>query len=200
MADTPHHPPLRLILRNVLLFQACWFVCVLGGAWGLPWLGPIAALGVIAVHLRDAPRPGPEALLITVAAVTGALWDGQLAGHGWVEYDSGVVARWLAPVWIIAMWASFATLLNVSLRWLHNRFGLALLFGAVGAPFAYLGGAALGAARFPDQMIALAAIGAGWALILPLLVTLARRLDGIAEIPQEATQPAPHTPEATSHV
>ncbi len=173
--------PLRLLL-NLVLFQACWFVCVLSGAKGAPWLGLFAAFGVVWVHLRMAERPRQEGLLIAAAIVLGAFWDGQVSGHGWVVYTGGTPMRWLPPLWIMAMWAAFATLLNVSLRWLRGRYGLAVVLGGLFAPLAYVGGMALGAATFPDRVVALLAVGGGWALILPLLVALATRWDGVVVV------------------
>jgi len=38
---------MRLAL-NVLLFQAGWFACVLGAAQGLPWIGLLAAVAIVA--------------------------------------------------------------------------------------------------------------------------------------------------------
>jgi hypothetical protein len=61
-----------------------------------------------------------------------------------------MVLPWLAPVWIIAMWAGFATLLHVALRWLLPHRWLAALLGAVGGPLAYYAGMRLGAVNFPD--------------------------------------------------
>jgi hypothetical protein len=188
-----HHrqsQPLSSLLLNIGLFQGCWLICVLGGANGLPWLGLFAAAAVVWAHLRAAPRPRREALLIAAATALGAFWDGQIAGHGWVAYTGGTPARWLPPLWIIAMWASFATLLNRSLRFLHGRYGLALVTGGLLAPIAYAAGAALGAAAFPDKMVAMLAIGGGWALLLPVLVALAARWDGFAAIPYPAAADA----------
>ncbi|MFE8033151.1 DUF2878 domain-containing protein [Thiohalocapsa marina] len=166
------------ILINFLLFQASWLACVLSGAHGWPLLGIAVVAIVVGYHLVRAHRPWAEAALLALAGAIGAFWDGQLVGHGWLIYPSGVFAQWLAPSWIIAMWVAFATTLNVSLRWLRGRAGWALLFGAIGAPLAYYAGARLGGVQFADPLIALLAVAAGWMLITPVLVALAGRLDG----------------------
>jgi len=74
----------------------------------------------------------------------------------------------------------FATTLNLSLAWLKRRVVLAAVLGAIGGPLAYAGGAELGALAFVHETTGLLAIGAGWALLTPLLVLLARRLDGFS--------------------
>lgn len=54
-------------LINIVLSQAAWFAAVLGAAKGMPWLGPLALLPVLAVHLALADnRPG-ELMLLTAA-------------------------------------------------------------------------------------------------------------------------------------
>ena len=67
--------------------------------------------------------------------------------------------------------------LAVSLRWLQRRLVLAGVLGAIAAPLAYLAGARLGALTLPKGHSALWAQAAGWALLLPALLAMARRLD-----------------------
>lgn len=168
------------LLTNFVLFQVAWFACVLGGANGLPWFGIAVVALVVAVHLRWAARPGREALLLVAAGGIGALWDGLLSGFGWLVYPSGIVATWLAPIWIIAMWIAFATTFNRSLGWLKGRWYLATGLGAIGGPLAYAAGAGLGGVSFPDPPLAMVVLAGGWAFLMPLLLALAARLDGFA--------------------
>jgi hypothetical protein len=178
----------RPVLINFAIFQLCWFACVLSGAAALPAIGISVVAVAVVYHLSRARRPLPEAALLVSAGLIGAAWDGQLAGYGWLIYPSGEFAHWIAPSWIIAMWVSFATTLNVSMRWLRGRPELAVLFGAIGGPLAFYAGQRLGGVQFSDTLVALAALSAGWALITPMLVALATRLDGYAE--QATAQPS----------
>jgi hypothetical protein len=57
---------------------------------------------------------------------------------------------------------------------------LIALLAAIGAPLAYLGGSRLGALEIPDAVPALLVISAGWAVMLPLLMRTAQRLDGVS--------------------
>ena len=166
------------LLINFAAFQIGWFACVLGAAHALPWAGAGIALAIVAWHLARARRPRAELALVLVAAGTGALWDSGLAALGWIRFASGVLVEGTAPYWIVAMWMLFATTLNVSLAWLKRRTALAVLFGALGGPLAYLGGAKLGAVTLVAQGPALAALALGWAVITPLLLEVARRFDG----------------------
>jgi hypothetical protein len=81
---------------------------------------------------------------------------------------------------MVALWAAFATTLNVSLRPLHRRPGMAAMLGAVAAPLAYYAGGKLGAVEFVDLGKAMLAIGAGWLVLTPAFVLLAAELDGYA--------------------
>lgn len=166
------------LLINFTLFQLGWFACVLGGAYGMPWIGPLAVIAILAWHLKQAQQPSHELKLIGVAVVLGTLWDSLLVISGLLSYETGMLVGFLAPYWIIAMWALFSSTLNVSLRWLKNRYALSFLFGAAGGPLAYYAGFKLGAVDFSDMAAALLALAVGWALIMPLLMLLSNRYNG----------------------
>ena len=182
------------IFLNFIAFQVAWFACVLGGANDRALVGTLVVGAVIGLHLALAQRPLPEALLIAVAAVIGLIWDSWLVALGLMSYPTGNIAPGLAPYWIVAMWALFATSLNLSMAWLKGRAWLAALFGAVGGPLAYLAGERLGGVQMPDPVLALSAQALGWAVLLPMLTRLATRLNGFgptspatwSRIPQEA--------------
>jgi hypothetical protein len=174
------------VLLNIAAVQLGWFACVLGGANGLALAGTLTVMVVVGMHLALARRPGPEALLIAVAATIGLAWDSMLVALGLMSYPSGSFAPGLAPHWIVAMWALFATSLNLSMAWLKGRPWLAALFGAVGGPLAYLSGQRLGGLEMSDPVLALGAQAVGWAVILPLLTLLAERLNGFEAAPAHA--------------
>jgi len=186
------------ILLNFVAFQLGWFACVLGGANDLALAGTLAVAAVVGMHLVLAQRPGPEALLIAVAAAVGLAWDSMLVALGLMNYPSGNFAPGLAPHWIVAMWALFATSLNLSMSWLKGRPRLAAVFGAVGGPLAYLAGERLGGLQMPDPVAALGIQAIGWAVILPLLTRLAGRLNGFEPAP--AASWARVSQEASRHV
>jgi hypothetical protein len=163
---------------NFILFQAAWFACILGGAREMPWVGPAVVAVVAAYHLARAPYPKAELSLLAIAAGIGLVFDSALAATGWLSYPSGQWHPLLAPYWIVALWVAFATTLNASMNWLKGRRLLAFVFGAVGGPLAYFAGAKLGGVTFHDPAMALAALALGWAIITPVLVLIAQRLNG----------------------
>jgi hypothetical protein len=166
------------IFLNFIAFQVAWFACVLGGANDRALIGTMVVVAVIGLHLALAQRPLLEALLIAVTAMIGLTWDSWLVAFGLMSYPAGNFAPGLAPYWIVAMWALFATSLNLSMAWLKGRTWLAALSGAVGGPLAYLAGERLGGLQMPDPVLALGAQALGWAMLLPMLTRLATRLNG----------------------
>ncbi len=167
-----------LIAVNLVLYQLGWFACVLGAAHGMPWLGALAVTLIVGWHLARAAQPKRELALIAVAATLGALFDTLLIQSGWVRFDTGVLVPGTSPYWMVALWANFATTLNVSLRSLRTRLGFGVMLGAIGGPAAYYAGAQLGAFELVAFGAALTAIGVGWAILTPVLFIAALRLDG----------------------
>jgi Protein of unknown function (DUF2878) len=167
------------LLVNFVAFQFGWFACVVGAARGWPLTGTAIAALIVAWHIVRAARPAEELKLIAVALLIGVLWDSALIALGLTDFTSGTLLVGLAPPWILALWALFATTLNLSLRWLRQRWLLAALLGAVAGPLSYWAGVRLGAVQFVAPWPALIALSIGWALITPVLVNVASRYDGV---------------------
>ena len=168
---------------NVVLFQIGWFACVLGAAHGLPWIG---ALLLRLRSLAGTSRARRSRSRNSRSSPPQPCWahcsKRCSCSLGWVHFETGVLVEGAAPYWMVALWAIFATTLNVSLRSLRPHGWLAAVLGAIGGPVAYYAGARLGALEFgaPASAPALAAIGIGWAILTPALLCAARRLDGYA--------------------
>lgn len=178
------------LLVNFLAFQAGWFSCVLGAANGYPLVGPVAVLLALTIHLKMAYRPRLELALVLTAAVIGALFDSLLLQTGWLSYPNGMLWAGTAPYWIVAMWLLFATTLNVSMRWMRERWYAAVLLGLIGGPMSYYAGAKLGGLTFINMPAALAALAIGWAVVTPLLVRLSERFDGMNPTEEKVVQHA----------
>lgn len=157
-------------LGNVALFQAGWLACVLGAAAGRAWVGPLAVGVVLAFHLVGLGHID-EARLVGWCVAIGAAADSLLGGTGLVAYAAHPGPSFIAPVWIVAMWANFGITLRHSLAWLSRRRLAASLLGVLGGPLAYAAGSRLGAIEVSsDGILALALL---WGAALPLLMALA---------------------------
>ena len=172
-------PRSAALILNFIAFQCGWFACVLGAAYGWPVAGAAAAAAIVAWHVMRAARPTQELKLIAIAVVIGVLWDRSLAVLGWIEFTSGTLLAGMAPPWILALWALFATTLNVSLDWLKGRWVAAALLGAVAGPLSYWAGVRFGAVEFVAPLPAVTALAIGWGVMTPLLVAAARRYNGM---------------------
>jgi hypothetical protein len=168
-------------VQNAVLFQGGWFACVLGAAHDVPWVGVLVALGVVGWHVVRAAQPTRELALLLAATIAGATFETALIQAGLVRFEAGVLMDGIAPYWMVALWALFATTLNVSLRALRERPAIGALLGAIGGPAVYYAGQRLGAIDLRVVGAALAAIAVGWALLTPVLLATARRLDGYAQ-------------------
>ena len=71
----PEWNPTMLLLANFALFQVAWLSSVIGGAQDMPWLGPVAVLVALAVHLHFARKPLEEIVLVLLCALIGAGFD-----------------------------------------------------------------------------------------------------------------------------
>ena len=157
----------QMLLANLVIFQVAWLLSVIGGAQQMPWLGPVAAVFALLVHLRAARKPFEEVLLVVMCGAIGTSFDSVLVSAGLVAYKAGQFSEFMAPYWIITMWMLFAMTLNVSLRWLRDRPVLAALFGFYGGPASYIAGEALGGIVLVDKVGALLALAVGWAVMMP---------------------------------
>lgn len=168
------------VLANVAIYQIVWIACVAGAARGQAIVGIGAAAAAVALHLALAHEPLRELRLIGLAALLGGAFESLLLASGWVRMDAGLLVGGVVPLWMVALWAAFATTLNVSLRALRSRYLLVALLAAATAPLAYYGGMRLGALEWTQALPAAAMIAAGWAVLLPLLMRSAQRYDGFA--------------------
>ena len=176
----PAAAPTRGIqIANFIVFQAAWFGAVLGAAHGLPLWGTAGVAAAIGWHLMVSARPVREAQLIAIACAIGLIVESASAIQGHIAYPSGQPVAWLAPYWMVALWGELAIALNVTMRWLKSRLWLAALLGAIAGPASFVSGVKLGGAQFVDATHALIWLGVTWAVLMPVLVRLSSRFDGV---------------------
>jgi hypothetical protein len=173
---------LARVFVNLAAYQAGWVAAVLGAANGLPWLGFLAAIPVVGIHLGWIERHRSEIAVLLVAALVGTLLDSLVQGLGFVRFTGSPAGAWISPLWISALWLMFATLFNVSLRWLQGRPALAALLGAIGGPPAYLTARALGAASMPEDLtVGILAVAVEYSVAMPIVLWTAGAIRRRAE-------------------
>jgi hypothetical protein len=172
--------PTRAIqLSNLVVFQLAWFAAVLGAAYQLPLVGTACVVAAIGWHLAVSARPAREAQLVALACLAGFVIETALVQRGDVTYPSGQPVPYLAPYWMVALWGLLAIALNVTMRWLRPRPWLACVLGAVVGPLSFASGVRLGGAEFVHAQSALLTLALVWAVLMPVLVRLSVRFDGV---------------------
>ena len=176
-------PSRAIQLVNFAVFQAAWFAAVLGAAHQMALWGTMAVLAAFAWHLTVSARPAEEAKLFGLVCLIGFVIETGNALLGHVAYPSGQPVATLAPYWMVALWGLLAITLNVTMRWMKGRYLFAALLGAVAGPASFVSGVKLGGAQFIAITPALVTMACTWALLMPALVWLSMRFDGVA-VPQ----------------
>ena len=169
---------MNAMVTNLAMYKVGWLACVLGAAAGKPWLGVLAVAVACVINVACARSKSKTVLLLTAAACIGLAWESFMVIGGWLDYSANGHEGSLAPYWIVAMWVLFATTLNLGFRWLKGRLFVAALLGGIGGPLAFAAGEKAGAVDFSDPVYSLIAVGIGWALLMPLMVFVARHLNG----------------------
>lgn len=171
------------VWANLIGYQIVWFCAVIGAGRGLWWAGVIAAAVFIPLHFAFAEqhRRGRTAdfRLLLIGLLFGTALDGAMAMTELGRYaaNGAALPPGGAPLWILSLWASFALTLRHSMTFLLGRPFLALAFGALGGPLAYLG-ASRGwqAIVFAEpRWMALLLLAVGWGVAIPVMTMLARR-------------------------
>lgn len=160
------------IVINIILFQIGWFACVLSAANNHPLVGACISLFIIVSHVLLSREYKQEIRIIVIAMVIGLFLDSFIISAGLITYTSGMLNDFIAPYWIVLMWALFATTLNYSLSWMRNKLLVSVVLGAIAGPLAYYAGMKLGAVEFINEMKALISLSIGWAICTPLLLKL----------------------------
>lgn len=162
---------------NIVLYQAGWFSCVLGAAYGFPLGGALGAAALVGLHLLLTDARKAEIQLAFCACLIGVLVDSLQQAAGLFTFKTD--PRWPVwlPLWVFVIWAQFATLFRFALHWLSGRYLLGAFLGALGGPLAYWGGIRLGAASFGDNpLFTLVVLAVVWAGVTPLLLWTRQKL------------------------
>lgn len=163
-------------IANAALFQVAWFACAWGAAQGRPEVAAAGSALAVAWYLARSPNRPRALALVAVGAGVGLFADTALVRAGLLAFPAQPEASW-SPPWMVALWAAFATTVGESLAWLSRRAIPAALLGSIAGPVGYAAGARLGAIDLSGEpAVAAVAIGAVWAVALPALGALERRL------------------------
>jgi hypothetical protein len=161
---------MKKTILNLAVFQTGWIVCVVGGNLYALVYTAIALL----IHHRYVLEKNSEWQLIAMVTVIGSLWDILMTIGGIVHYpDSGLAG---IPIWLICLWALFATTFMHALSWLNRYLWIAAVFAAVLGPASYWFGSQLSDAYFGTPILtSLVVMAVGWSTLFPAGIYLTRR-------------------------
>lgn len=163
-------------LLNYLFYQTGWFACVLGAAAGRPWPGFLLAATLVGAHLWLSIDRGHELRRIGLAVAMGGAVEAVQIAAGTYYFTSGTVIAALPPPWLLIMWAQMATTFDFSLRPIVSRPVVAMAFGALGGPIAFLAGERLGAVTLQRPLApGLLLLAISWAIAMTVFAFVERR-------------------------
>jgi Protein of unknown function (DUF2878) len=163
-------------LVNFALFQLGWFISV-WGAGHQKLIPSMLVVGLILiVHIMQARFKKDAIILVLIVMLLGPIFDQCLLSLSVIKYESQF-SEYMVPIWIFALWGLFASTLNLSLSWLKQYKRLALIFGLIGGPLAYIAAEKLNAVQLISPY-ALILLAVGWALLTPLSLIMAQKWNG----------------------
>jgi hypothetical protein len=157
-------------ILNLIVFQAGWLVCVVGGdTYAVAYTA-----AALLIHHFCVLQKNSEWQLVAIVATVGCLWDSLMVFGGMVYYPGPVFLG--IPVWLVCLWILFATTFLHALSWLSRYLSLALVFAATLGPASYWMGSELSDASLGAPMLnSLVVMGVGWAALFPAGIYLSRR-------------------------
>lgn len=85
----------------------------------------------------------------------------------------------IVPIWLLDLWAIFAVLALLALKWMHSRPILTAAVCAIGSPMSFLTAQKIGAADISNNFWnGLFIIGLSWAVIVPALMYFVKKATG----------------------
>ena len=113
---------------NFILFQAGWFIGVLGASYNQTYLALMLSTVILLIHFALIKNRILELKLIVIAGLIGLLFDGALLNFDLIIYNDPGLPYPLAPIWIVMLWMFFAMTLNHSLAWLRQKIYISIVF------------------------------------------------------------------------
>lgn len=154
---------------NFLLFQAIWFVAILGRE-DLEWL--VAAL--LVAHVLLVADLVKELRVILPCAAIGIAVDAVLTLSGVFIFDPAPAVLPI-PFWLLGIWLAFVATFRHSMSYLLAKPLIAIPAAAIAAPLSYLAGMSLGAVSFGlDTASTVIVLGLLWACMMAVFIRLYR--------------------------
>ncbi len=160
----------RGAIINYFGFSVVWICCASTPTLGKPLLAPIITIIFLLLHFSIiAYKRDRELKLIIFSVILGIIVDSGFSIMNIVKYN-GVISSIpnLAPIWILCMWAGFASQVNYAMKYLRGKYPLIAFYGLL-APLAYIGGEKINAVTITPESISYITISIVWSVSFILL-------------------------------
>ena len=165
------------IVINFIAFQVIWLLCVFGAAYGYPWLGPVAVVGWMLVHLKlHETIARQEMQLALFAALLGYGLDSIMVLLDIFQFTEPAQLGYPSALWMVALWLNLALTIRHSLAWLNHHYVWISLFGGIGGALAYWAGERIGAITMQDKALGLIVVFSVWFFALPVIYLISNKL------------------------
>ena len=157
---------------NFIGFQIAWFACALGVPSNHPEWILLSCILFLAYHFYTCKNRLEEFKLLLKVCALGFVVDSFLSIFDFVSFGLAYPAPFMQiqPWWMLLLWACLAASLNISFKWLKNRFLLASILGTISAPLSYIGGEKFHALAVHGTQSWIA-IAIAWGIAMPLMVS-----------------------------
>jgi len=145
------------MIVNMLGFNLAWFGLVYWGNMFIP-----IALIMLTIHLVLLSNNKNELRLVLLITAVGITVDSLLSfSHFFIFIESAFI-----PLWLVVLWACFASTISHSLSFLTHSKALQVVVGFVIAPLSYIAGEKFDAVQFSHPLLETYLIlGCIWAVL-----------------------------------
>lgn len=153
-------------ILNYVLFYFAWIACIYGASVQKPWMGYLSTLIAVPLFLFLSKHKKAALLTLLFTLTGGFVIDTSFKLFQLIHYESS--SYFGAPLWILCLYAVFATSIDTSLKWLLNRIWLTVPLGFIAGPLSYRAAQIAGAITFlKSPVLTLLIIALSWSLFLP---------------------------------
>ena len=165
------------IIINVIGFYICWWLTIYGAVSQFYYIGPLATLIFIILHLYKVTNHKKEDIFLLISFFLGIFIETLLLNLNIIIHKGVLVQYNIAPLWAISLWICFATTLLHSFKWLSKRYLISSLLGLLSAPMIYFSMYSLGVIEFGvSKILVILFTSVLWALIVPLFIYISARI------------------------
>ncbi len=164
---------------NYFGFSIVWICCASTPSLEMPLLAPITTLIFLFFHFSIiAYKRYQELQLIIFAIFLGIIVDSGFAIFNivqYMQYNGTINQNLVPPIWMLCLWAGFASQVNYAMRYLRGKYLLIAFYGLL-APLAYMGGEKIKAVEIGPENINYAIIAITWSISFILLFRVSQYL------------------------